>query len=68
MTQAEVGPSGDNQPDTNTIIQVPTEHASIIERAVALLKRGEQWIIDNIHAGVTTIEGLVVDPGEDTPE
>lgn len=46
---------------TTATVTVPVEHAALIERAVKLLERGEQWIVDNIHAGVTTLEGLLSD-------
>lgn len=39
-------------------VEVPAEHADLLQRAVELLKSGEQWVKDNIEAGVTTLEGL----------
>ena len=42
---------------------VPVEHADLLERILNLLNTGEQWVLDNIHAGVTTLEGLL--PGAD---
>lgn len=44
-------------PQTATV-EVPAEHQSLIERAVALLKKGEQTVVDNFEAGVAMLEGL----------
>jgi len=40
------------------LTDVKTEHVSLLERFVALLKRDEQWIVDNIEAGVAALEGM----------
>lgn len=40
-------------------IEAPAEHQSLLERAVALLKTGEQYVIDNIEAGLSTLEQMV---------
>ena len=37
-------------------IEVPAQHVSLLNRAVALLAKGEQTIVDNLHAGVTMLE------------
>lgn len=39
-------------------ITVAAEHASFIQRAVALLEKGEQFVVDNFEAGLTTLEGF----------
>lgn len=37
-------------------IEVPAQHVALLNRAVALLAKGEQTIVDNLHAGVTMLE------------
>lgn len=39
-------------------IEVPAVHVSLFERVVALLKKDEQAIVDNIHAGVSALEAM----------
>lgn len=52
----------DAQPDVAlaapVTIEVPAVHASLFQRIKALIERDEQWIIDNVHAGVTTLENM----------
>lgn len=52
----------DAQPDVAlaapVTIEVPAAHASLFQRIKALIERDEQWIIDNVHAGVTTLENM----------
>lgn len=47
-------------------LDVPTDHLGLFQRIVTLIESGEQWVLDNIHAGVTTLEGML-QPG-DTPD
>lgn len=42
-------------------LDVPAEHASLLQRALALLERGESYIKDNIEAGITHFEALFKD-------
>lgn len=52
--------------DTQTVtVTVPAEHADLLQRAIALLEKGEQYVKDNIEAGVTMLEGLF--KSSDTP-
>jgi hypothetical protein len=47
--------------DTGTApisITVPAAHESLFKRILTLLERGEQDIIDNIHAGIIHFENL----------
>lgn len=46
-------------------IEVPAEHADILTRAVKLLSTGEQWVVDNVHAGITTLEGMMTPAAPD---
>lgn len=39
-------------------VDVPAQHVSLIQRAVALLEKGEQFVIDNVEAGITTLESF----------
>lgn len=48
----------DPQPAAPVTVTVPAEHADLLQRAVALLEKGEQWVKDNIEAGVTTLENM----------
>lgn len=45
-------------PPAPVTIEVPAEHADLIQRAVALLALGEQFVSDNIHAGIRMLEDL----------
>lgn len=45
-------------PPATVAVDVPVEHVDLIKRAVALLERGEQWVADNIHAGISHFEGI----------
>lgn len=53
----------DAQPDVAlaapVTIEVPAAHTSLFQRIKALIERDEQWIIDNIHAGITHFESIV---------
>jgi hypothetical protein len=40
-------------------VEVPAEHADLLQRAVALLQKGEAWLKDNIEAGISTLENLL---------
>lgn len=40
-------------------IEVPAAHASLFERIKALVERDEQWIVDNIHAGIAHFESII---------
>lgn len=59
----------DAQPDVAlaapVTIEVPAAHASLFERIKALIERDEQWIVDNIHAGIAHFEKMVGDAGLD---
>lgn len=55
-TPAQAAP--EVEPPATVTVEVPAEHVNLLQRAVELLKSGEQWIKDNIEAGVTTLEGL----------
>lgn len=46
---------------TATAVVVPDAHVNTVARIVALLERGEQWVLDNIEAGVGTLERLLKD-------
>jgi hypothetical protein len=39
-------------------VDVPAEHEDLLQRAVALLKKGEQFVVDNIEAGLSALEAL----------
>lgn len=58
IVETKQADQSDEQPAT-VAVDVPAEHVSLIKRAVALLERGEQWITDNIHAGISHFEGIV---------
>lgn len=55
--------------DTPTVtVTVPAEHADLLQRAIALLEKGETYVKDNIEAGVTMLEGLFTStPAADAP-
>lgn len=53
--------------NTDVAVPVPAEHQSAVERFVALLKSGEQWIVDNVHAALTHFESLVTPADEAAP-
>lgn len=55
--------------DTPTVtVTVPAEHADLLQRAIALLEKGEQYVKDNIEAGVAMLEGLFTStPAADAP-
>jgi hypothetical protein len=44
--------------DDQATITVPAAHVGLFERVVALLKKDEQTIVDNIHAGVSALEAM----------
>lgn len=46
-------------------IEVPAAHASLFQRIKALIERDEQWIVDNIHAGIAHFEKMVGDAKDD---
>jgi len=46
-------------------LEVPAEHADIMQRALSLLNRGEQWVTDNIHAGIKHFEDIFGIKAED---
>lgn len=64
MSDADAAAPADAQPvapDASTAtatITVPAAHVSLFERVVALLKKDEQTIVDNIHAGVSALEAM----------
>jgi ABC-type nitrate/sulfonate/bicarbonate transport system substrate-binding protein len=43
---------------THTEVSVPVEHESTVSRLLALLAKGEQWIVDNVEAGLATLENM----------
>jgi len=56
---------------THTAVSVPVEHESTVSRLLALLEKGEQWIVDNVEAGLKTLENMFADAtpaGEDADE
>lgn len=55
---SEVEQSEVEQPAAPVTIEVPAAHASLFQRIKALIERDEQWIIDNVHAAVTTLENM----------
>jgi ABC-type nitrate/sulfonate/bicarbonate transport system substrate-binding protein len=60
-------------PPTHTDVSVPVEHESTVSRLLALLEKGEQWIVDNVEAGLKTLENMFADatpqaPAEDADE
>jgi hypothetical protein len=46
-------------------VDVPAEHEDLLQRAVALLKKGEQFVVDNIEAGLSALEALFETPPAD---
>lgn len=45
--------------DTPTVtVTVPAEHADLLQRAIALLEKGETYVKDNIEEGIAMLEGL----------
>lgn len=58
----EAGAS-DEQP-ASVAVDVPAEHVGLLTRLVAVLKRDEQWIVDNIHAGVVQLENIFKESDE----
>lgn len=55
---AASAPDAMTAPDADVSIDVPAAHASLFERIVALLKKDEQTIVDNVHAGVSALEAM----------
>jgi hypothetical protein len=58
---------------THTEVSVPVEHESTVSRLLALFAKGEQWIVDNVEAGLKTLENMFADatpqaPAEDADE
>lgn len=39
-------------------VTVPAEHADLLQRAIALLEKGETYVKDNIEEGIAMLEGL----------
>lgn len=63
-----VGQTSENTPataDADAPAEVTSE--SLLARVEALLKRGEQWIIDNLHAMVSTLEGNALEADANGP-
>jgi ABC-type nitrate/sulfonate/bicarbonate transport system substrate-binding protein len=49
---------GDSNDPVTTTVEVPAEHQTIVERFVALLKNGEQWVVDNVEGALAHFENL----------
>lgn len=45
-------------------VDVPAEHATLVQRVVALLEKDATWLKDNIEAGLTHFEALFSDNTE----
>lgn len=43
---------------TTATVEVPAAHESLVQRLVALLKKEEQTVVDNVEAGLTMLENL----------
>lgn len=65
MSDADAAAPADSAPAVaiapDVSIDVPAAHASLFERIVALLKKDEQTIVDNVHAGVSALEAMFKD-------
>lgn len=55
---AEGAQAASDEAPATVSVEVPAQHLSLIERAVALLKREEQFVIDNIEAGISHFEAM----------
>lgn len=55
-TTAETQAGASDETPATVSIEVPAQHVALLNRAVALLAKGEQTIVDNLHAGVTMLE------------
>jgi len=61
---AQAEPTQDTGDSASFSVDIPAEHSDLFERIVSLVKSGEQWVLDNIHAGVTTLENLLNPPDQ----
>jgi hypothetical protein len=62
---AEAQAATSDEAPATVSIDVPAEHVSLLNRAAALLSRGESWIKDNIEAGISHFENIVADAKKD---
>jgi hypothetical protein len=46
-------------------VEVPAKHETLFRRIAALIHRDEQWLIDNIDAGITHFESMFKDVAND---
>lgn len=46
-------------------LTVAPEHADLLQRAIAVIEKGGQFVLDNIEAGVAALEAYLT-PADDT--
>ena len=59
VRMAEDAPAASTPVAAPVTIEVPAEHESAVQRFVDLLKSGEQWVVDNVHAALTHFESFL---------